>query len=150
MELSSDIYGIDTNILIYAADKSSIFNKKSSKIFVEIAKGNIKGVITPQNIFEYISVVTSKKQIPKPVSVNTALVDIETYIATGLNVIYPQQESWRRAFELIKKAQISKQKVFDVYLAATLIDNGVKFIITANTSDFEFLGKSLQVINPFI
>lgn len=150
MKWNFDIYCVDTNILVYATNKDSGYYKKSKKILEIIAKGEIKGVITPQNVFEYISVVTSKKRVFNPVLTHVAVSAIEHFIESGIKIIYPSEESLNEGLKLTGKAKARGQKVFDVYLAATLIDNGVKFIITANTSDFEFLGKSLQVINPFI
>ena len=147
--LSFDTYGIDTNILIYASDKKNIFYKKSRKIFEEIVKGKIKGVITPQNIFEYISVITSIKQIPKPISINTAIKDVDDFLNLGLNIIYPTQKSVRSALKFAEKARISGRKIFDFYLGATLVENDIRFLITANSSDFSAFNKYFRVINPF-
>ena len=149
MILNSEIYGIDTNILVYASDKNSIFYSKSRKTIEEIAKGKIFGVITPQNILEYISVVTSKKRLSKSVEIDSAIKAIEGFIESGIDIVYPTKESTQLALKFAEKTGISGRKIFDFYLAATLIENDIKFLITANSSDFEKFGGPIRVINPF-
>lgn len=150
MKWNFETYCIDTNILVYATNKDSAYFKESKKILEIIAKGEIKGVITPQNVFEYISVVTSKKRVFNPVSTHVAVSAIEHFIESGIKIIYPLEESLNEGLKLADMVKVRGQKVFDVYLAATLIDNNIRFLITANDKDFDAFKKYIQVINPFI
>lgn len=53
----------------------------------------------------------------------------------------------RRWTELAERHSITGTKVFDLQLAATMIENGVKRIYTYNRADFEIV-PDLQVLTP--
>jgi predicted nucleic acid-binding protein len=53
----------------------------------------------------------------------------------------------RRWTELADRHNVTGAKVFDLQLAATMIENGVKHIYTYNRADFESLAE-IQVLTP--
>ena len=134
---------IDSNILVYAINRSSPKHKKAQRFLQK----NLENLfIAHQNIFETLRVLTHAK-FPSPMRPADAIVSIEN-IAKVCKIINPDYKTHCIALELVKKYKLSGDKVFDGYLAATAISNGVTTIATDNMRDFKRFVE-IKVINPF-
>lgn len=135
---------IDSNILVYSINLSSPKHKKAQDFLQE----NLSELaIAHQNIFETLRVLTHPK-FPNPMKIEDAIDAIEN-ILKGCKVISPDYRTHRIALELIKKHELSADKIFDAYLVATALGNDIGIIATDNTKDFKrFL--ELKIINPFV
>ena len=134
---------LDTNILVYSLDKKSPKNH----IAINYIKGNAENLaITHQNINEALRVATHPKHI-KPMDIDCAIKAV-TAIAEGLSIIFPKENTIFITLELLKKYKIKSNHVFDVYLAATMLSNGIEEIATDNEKDFSII-KEVRVLNPF-
>lgn len=126
----------DSNILVYAYDSTSPYHLKAKRFLEE--KTKIKGEIgiTPQVLLEFFGVVTQK--VKQPLNVETAS-ELIKEIANNKNIVclYPRQATYLRTLELAKKYKILGRDIFDAYLVATMLDNGVGLIYTRNLKDFE-------------
>jgi predicted nucleic acid-binding protein len=134
---------LDTNIIVYSLDK------KSSKNYIatNYIKRNAENLtITHQNINEAIRVITHPKH-PKPMRIEKAI-EAVTDIAEGLSIIFPKENTIFITLELLNKYKIKSNHVFDAYLAATMLSNGIEEIATDNGKDFSII-KEVKVINPF-
>jgi hypothetical protein len=65
---------------------------------------------------------------------------------TGITIVHPR-ETQLQTFLFLLKATTTRQRVFDVALAATLKDNGIMGLYTMNVADFEAF-DFLEVTNP--
>lgn len=134
---------IDSNILIYAINADSPKNKKAQ----EFLKDNLKDLeITHQNILETIRVLTHQK-FSKPIKLKPALAAIQA-IAQSSRIISPTLTTYYLWLELINKYALTGNRIFDAYLAATALSNGINILATDNVADFKKF-KGLEVINPF-
>jgi predicted nucleic acid-binding protein len=136
---------IDTNILVYAFDKKSPFHKVSAQILKECIESTRFGVIAQQNIVECANVIfrESKKERKEILS------DLEVLInGFNLQIICPLETTLFTFFNLLRKLKRRKKEFFDVFLAATMLDNGVANILTANEKDFAGI-KEITAYNPF-
>lgn len=134
---------IDSNILIYAINADSPKNKKAQ----EFLRENLKDLeITHQNILETIRVLTHQK-FSKPMGLKLALTAIQA-ISQSCRIISPTQTTYYLWLELINKYALTGNRIFDAYLAATALSNGIDIIATDNVADFKKF-KGLKVINPF-
>lgn len=70
--------------------------------------------------------------LPKP-----AFSMIENYSNSPFRIIYPNINTSSVFSELFQKRPAKGGKIFDVFLAATMLSNNIPTIITANTKDFE-------------
>lgn len=133
----------DSNILIYAINSASPKNKQAQKFLQD----NITElVIAHQNIFEVVRVLTHKT-FTSPMSTSTALAAISN-IANSCTLVSPNKLSFHLALEIIKKYNLSGNRIFDAYLAATSISNGINVIATDNIKDFKTI-KEIKILNPF-
>jgi len=137
--ISGKRYLLDTNVLIYSVDKASPFYAKAKKV-VEIGiKQNVSFVITHQNLLEYTAVLRRVYKI----KLEEILKDIKIF-TSYFEVISPLPTTFEIFLKLLETNP--KSYPFDLYLAATALDNQVFRIITANVKDFVNLGFK-EVIN---
>ena len=134
---------IDSNILIYAINADSPKNR-SAQTFLKENSGNLE--IAHQNIFETIRVLTHPK-FSNPMKLDMALKAVFN-ITESSTIISPDQNTYFLALEFIKQNQLSGNRIFDAYLAATALSNDINTIITDNVLDFKKF-KGLKIINPF-
>ena len=135
---------IDSNILVYSIDKLSPKHKKAQKFLKENL--NILKV-AHQNIFETLRVITYPK-FPIPMKLKDAVAAVERILKV-CSIVSPNWKTQKIALELIKKYKLSSDVIFDAYLAATALANGIDTIATDNTKDFQRI-KEIKIINPFV
>ncbi len=134
---------IDSNILVYSINSSSP-KHIDAQHFIQENVGKLE--IAHQNIFETLRVLTHSR-FPNPMKVNEAVNAVEN-ILKACSIITPDYKTHRIALELIKKYKIASNQIFDAYLAATAISNGVDTLVTDNTKDLRRFSE-IKVINPF-
>jgi predicted nucleic acid-binding protein len=134
---------IDSNILIYSINSISP-NHKNAKKFIQDNLNIIE--IAHQNILETVKVLTHKKH-PNPMTAQQALRSVLA-ISNNCMVISPNRNTHHFAIEIIKDYKLTGVRIFDGYLAATALSNGIFTIATDNTRDFKKF-KELKIINPF-
>jgi len=78
--------------------------------------------------------------------VEEAITNINFY-ASHLSVIFPKLTTLATLKKLLSQKSVTKGKIFDLYLTATALDNGINLICTWNT--FYFKGLSgVEVSTP--
>ncbi|MDP3994734.1 MAG: PIN domain-containing protein [bacterium] len=134
---------VDSNILVYAICIDSPKNKKAQE-FINKEKSNLQ--VAHQNIFETLRVLTHPK-FKYPMGLEKAIVAIEK-IAMPMEILTPKLETYFVALDLIGKHKLKGNKIFDAYLVATALTNGVNQIATDNEKDLKKY-KGLITFNPF-
>ena len=100
----------------------------------------------PIQVFaEFLNVIT-RQTLERRLSMAEAISRIQDYVDAGAPIIY-QKPTRLLTFLDLAKATATRKKVFDLYLAATLKDNNIEGLYTANVDDFKEF-TFLQVINP--
>jgi hypothetical protein len=108
--------------------------------------GEMPAVLSHQNLLEYLAVVTDPKRVELPLSSEEALANIDFY-TSALSIIFPKPTTITTFKKFIRQKPVTKGRVFDIYLAATALDNAIKQICTWNVSDFEGLSE-ITTITP--
>ncbi len=139
---------LDTNILIYAHDELSPKNKSAKDLVEKALNGEIEASISHQNLLEFAAAITQPKKVSWVLSIDKALEDMDQYLASNIKIIVPNQGTILIAKDFLKSLKLKGRKVFDVYLAATMLSNGINVIYTDNDKDFEIF-KEIRAINPF-
>jgi len=85
--------------------------------------------LTPQIPLEYYAVVTSAKQMTTPLTAPEAIEDIER-LRGAIPVVHPTTEMIGRTLALLGTLGYTGRHVFDVALAATMLENGIQTIYT--------------------
>ncbi len=141
---------LDTNLLVYAHNTASSFHAQA-KAFVEKimnehdAEGQLRVCIPAQVLMEFLNVITWQR-LESPLPLADATQIVQDYLDTGVAVLYPKPTQLSTLLNLLKDTT-TRNKVFDVALAATLKDHGVSELYTVNTRDFDEF-TFLKVLNP--
>ena len=135
---------IDSNILIYAINRSSP-KHTASQVFIQSNIGNLE--VAHQNILESLRVLTHPK-FPAPMKIQDASKAIES-ILRACRIICPMEETYYITLQLIKKNKLVSDQIFDAYLVATALSNGITTIATDNVQDFKKF-QEIKLISPFL
>jgi len=145
------MYAIDTNILVYAHNRSSPWYQKArgflKRILMEL-NGTEKTIIgiPLQACAEFVNVCT-RQNVGTPLSIPEAIDILRLYTEVlEVPVIYPKMTQLETFLNLLETTT-TRKKVFDVAIAATLKDNQIEGLYTVNVDDFKDL-PFLQVENP--
>lgn len=138
--ISETKFALDTNILVYLLDKNSTFHSRCLKKIKKIKDDGNQLVITQQNLVELIQTLTDWYKIKLPQAIKQA----ERITATDLLIISPLPYTWKSYLELCRNGKKSKDH-FDLFLAVTLIDNGIPKILTNDKLGFAGI-SGLEVV----
>ncbi|OGE09113.1 hypothetical protein A3I53_03945 [Candidatus Curtissbacteria bacterium RIFCSPLOWO2_02_FULL_40_13b] len=138
----------DTNILVYSYDVNSPNHKVAQKLRDAVNEGKMKAAIAPQNLLELYSTITNVAKNENPASPNEAILEVKKFLASRFELIELSGRELETTLLLIKGNHVTSRRIFDVYLVATMLSNGIKTIYTANERDFEIF-KGIKAVNPF-
>jgi len=139
---------LDANILIYSHQSLSEFHARSREILEKGLKRELSLCICPQVICEFYAVVTNPRRVTNPISAEEATAEIEKYLyAQNILMIYPGPGIMEAILDLLKRYGVTKQKIFDLQLVATMLINNVTHIYTFNKDDFSQF-KEIEVLEP--
>lgn len=145
-------FAIDTNILVYAYNQGSPFHQKAGQFLSQKMTqfdefGQLSICICQQSCIEFVHSITWHR-LERPLTLQQAIDVIDYLQDCGLTIIHPKNTQITTFANLIK-THFSRNKIFDTAITATLKDNGINGIYTANTRDFTDY-PFLTVINPLI
>lgn len=145
---TSDTVLLDTNVLVYAADKSSPFHQAAANLRDIGMDGEIPLCICPQVLNEFFAIITAPKRVANPRSQDEARIEMEKYLnAESILKIYPGGEIIDKMIDLLKTYKVARQEIFDLQLVATMLLNNISRIYTFNTDDF-YKFKEIEVLEP--
>jgi predicted nucleic acid-binding protein len=133
---------VDANILVYAASPTAVQHQASRALL----ESELNLCVAPQVFAEFYAVVTNARRVTVPFTPTEARAFI-TELARHLEVLPVPAAVVSRWTELAERHKVTGANVFDLQLAATMIENGVRRIYTYNPADFEILGE-LDVLTP--
>ncbi len=133
---------VDANILVYAASPTVIQHQASRALL----ESELNLCVAPQVFAEFYAVVTSPRRVTVPFSPTEARAFINELVPR-LDILPVPPAVVRRWTELAEHHRVTGANVFDLQLAATMIENGVKRIYTYNRADFEIV-RELEVLTP--
>lgn len=115
------------------------------------ASPDLRIVLVPQVMFEFIHVVTDPRRFEVPLSVPTALRRAEAlWTASDVERVLPDTSVVSRTTALLQLHGLGRKRILDTALAATLEAAKVRHLATFNGSDFalfEFL-KIVTMAEP--
>lgn len=147
---------IDSNVLVYAffrkteeaseAKPEKKLRADSQQLVTLAAQGALLGAIAQQNLLEFLAIVTSPKRVASPVGLQEALQACQSYLSF-CTLVTPKPSTYLTFETLTKEKRVARERLFDLYLAATAIDNSLSHICTWNTKHFRHL-PSLTAATP--
>ena len=140
---------LDTNILVHAAGSKSPLYERAKELRDRAVVGEVDACIAAQVLSEFYAIVTDPRRLRPPLAPTQAQRDLRNYLSSSLRLILPKETSTARMLDLLAHRSVRGGRIFDLFLAATMLDNGVHTIYTENVRDFKGL-KGIEVINPFL
>jgi predicted nucleic acid-binding protein len=119
---------LDTNILLYAMDKSSKYHSISVGI---LENEKFKLFTSLKNISELIS-VNSKKGVDKKITLNFIT---ETILEIS-ELIFPTKKSFNEFLKIISNYEVRGNKVYDMEIVSIMLAHELDTIATFNHKDF--------------
>ena len=92
--------------------------------------------------------MTSRRRSHEPLETNRALLLLRRFRSGSMPVLGPNHTTFERSIDLLRAQPCTGKDVFDRYLAATALSNGITTIVTENLKDFTGI-PGLTAINPF-
>ena len=142
---NSQVSLIDSNILIYAYDKSeSIKNAIAEKILEDVFINKKNVAVSTQNLSEFFVNITSKIEKPiRPIEAYNAIHEISSISNVKTFTIGKQTIINAIGFSIEFNIPY-----WDAQIAAVMHENNINTIVTENEKDFKKI-PWLRVINPF-
>lgn len=127
----------DTNILVYSQNMEDDRYKTCRRWIKKVGAGEVEGVISCQNVTELVSVYYGFLANKKDRVEKAGILDFYDYLLAGMfRVVYPNRKTMVVYRDLLGKYTVSKRRMFDIFLMATMLSNGVREILTYNVKDF--------------
>ncbi len=128
---------VDTNILIYALDESSIFHVKASAILQD--ENNLL-FTTSKNISEYFA-VCSKLGVDEG-----KVLGFYEDLTHNIIFLFPNEHSLQHFQVLLKKYKPKGNRVYDIEIVSIMLANNIKRVATFNVDDFKNIDE-IEIIN---
>lgn len=139
-----EVFLVDTNVLVYAYDKSD--SKKhfvANKLLQKCWNREINYAISVQNLAEFFFIVTEKI---KNLELNIAKQIVKDIIRfPNWIVVNYNKETILNAIDI---KIMNRNTFWDALIIATMLENSVFNIYTENEKDFNNI-KNITVVNPF-
>ncbi|MEP0916127.1 PIN domain-containing protein [Leptolyngbya sp. DQ-M1] len=139
----------DTNVLVYAHDTASRYHSDSAALLLQAFQQNIQGVLAEQNIIELYRILTNSVAMTgnalTPQQAQTLIKS--TYLNGSFEVIYPNFSTIDRLLDLAVIRNITSAKIFDLRLAALVLESQIDHFATYNLRDFQQINH-LNAIDP--
>ena len=139
----------DTNVLVYAHDVSAPNHPDSARLLTMVVEKRIRGVIAEQNIIELYRILTNSTAMRgKSLTPSQAKDLIQgVYMSGAFEVIYPTSTTLDQVLELANRGNVVSARIFDVRLAALILETEIDYFATYNLNHFQGI-EGLQPLTP--
>ncbi|GBF81638.1 type II toxin-antitoxin system VapC family toxin [Aphanothece sacrum] len=140
-------YLLDTNILLRAADTSSVSHSLANKAIKKIVKDGNECVITSQVLIEFWVVAT------RPIDVNglgwntSQTKDYVNDLLDNFRLILETSEVFTNWLQLVIDYNIKGKRTHDIRLLAVMKSHNITHLLTFNPNDFISL-PNITIIQP--
>ena len=136
---------LDTNIIVYASDRSSPWHQSSREKIKKLLSDGSRLFISPQILREYVSVASRSTGTEKPTPWDLILKNYEDF-QTYFVLLDEGRSSVNQLRQLLSKIPAAGKQVHDANIVATMLAHNVPNLLTHNTADFSRYSKLINVI----
>lgn len=139
---------IDANLLVYAF-YPQVSQYRVARQVLDLAQEDDAGLcVSSQVLAEFYAVVTNPKRVAPVLKPRAALQRIdEVRSLPGLTIVPLPVDVVDRWVILLRRRPVTRKRIFDVQLVATMLANGVQRILTFNVKDFRPFPE-IEAIEP--
>lgn len=138
MTTESEKIFIDTNILIYSTfdDFEPEKHLQCVDTLNKLLRTRTTLFVSSQILREYFAISTSRRIFKKPLTYKQATAKMKEFLAS-FTLIHEKESTIHVLIALISKYAVSQQKIHDMNIVATMIDNNITHLLTYNAKDFK-------------
>lgn len=142
------MFVVDTNILIYAADRSSPFHAACRKKIEEWRGQSAPWYATWGILYEFLRVITHPRVFRQPWGVSQAWSFVEAVLASPtFGLLTPSERHARVAAEVLKSGEhLRGNLIYDARTAVLMREHGIKRIYTRDMDFHRF--PFLEPVDP--
>lgn len=121
----------DVNVLVYATNVEAVDHQGYRAWLEQLLAGNAAFGVSDLVLSGYLRIVTNRKILPHPLTLDEAL-EVAERIRGRQNcvIIHPGPRHWGIFVTLLRRANARGNLVPDAYLAALAIESGSEWITT--------------------
>ena len=144
------MFVVDTNILVYAANRDSPFHRPCRRLVEESMGRRSAWYLTWGICYEFLRVVTHPRVLRSPWRIEPAWKFLGTLLdSAGLGVLLPTDRHRGVIEELLREVpRLAGNIIHDVHTAALMREHGIGRIYTRDTDFHRF--PFLDVVDPAI
>ena len=129
---------LDTNVLVHAGYRDSPLHSAAAMLVDRGLRKRGLYCLAPQNLTEFAAVVTRGRLVqPAMTPEEAARMGELLYRSRRLTKIYPSRGTVLRSIREGRMLRVTGPAWYDLFLAVTMREAGVKVIVTENVRDFE-------------
>jgi predicted nucleic acid-binding protein len=136
---------VDTNVLVFANVAEAPLHKVALAKLQEYQESGCQIWISAQVLREYMS-VRSRLENAKRSMQPATLVDRVRFFESAFNVAYETQNTLDRLLMLVKKVEVGGKQIHDANIVATMLERGIKHLLTDNIEDFRRFEPYITVL----
>lgn len=139
---------IDTNILIHATfqDFDNLKHLKVIRLLDSFKTSGVTTYVTPQILREFFAISTNSTIFKKPLSNKQAVNKIKEFL-NYFKLASETDATLQSLLHLLEKYGTLRQKVHDMNIVATILDNDIHQLMTFNGKDFKDI-KEIILTKP--
>ncbi|MCY4663059.1 MAG: PIN domain-containing protein [Acidimicrobiaceae bacterium] len=139
---------VDANLLLYAADRASVHNRRAERWLEAALRGNRRVGLPWQSLGAFVRIITNPRTCTNPMGPEQAWSQVRRWLDAGPTWIPPATERTAAILgELVIEHQVTANLVPDAMLAALAIENGLT-VMSADTDFARFSEARWQ--NPLV
>lgn len=137
---------VDTNILVHAHRADSPWHEAATKAFSTL--GAARWAIPWPCVHEFCAVVTHPRIFDPPTPLEDALLAVESWHASSLQLLAETEEHWPVLAEILRQGRVVGPMVHDARVAAICLQHGVEELWSVDRDFSRF--PTLRVRNPLV
>ncbi|MCZ7560257.1 MAG: PIN domain-containing protein [Burkholderiaceae bacterium] len=139
---------IDTNVLLYAANRDAPQHERAFSFLLEAGKSSAAWYLTEGIVYEFLRASTHPRVFPAPLAASDAVSFLAPMLtSTRFTVLSAGPRHWSVLSEVIAELRSpSGNLFFDIRTVALMREHGVRRIYSADTDFLQFEG--IDVRNP--
>ena len=138
---------VDTNVLIGAGRSTSAFYGRAHAALLQARQEGRPLWLSRQILREYLAVVTRPQPSHAPLPMAAALADIDGF-ERDFNIAEDGSGVFGELRRLLTLTPTAGKQVHDANIAATMLDLGLKRLLTFNGADFRRFASMIEVVAP--
>jgi toxin-antitoxin system PIN domain toxin len=143
------VIAVDTNILVYAHRKDSLFHEAAARCLRQLAEGRAAWAVAWPCVHEFLAIVTHPRIYAPPSTLQEALNQVDVWFESPSLVRLAESElHWSELRAAAIAAQVIGPRIHDARVVALCKQHGIRELWSADRDFGRF--ADLAVINPLV